>query len=184
MNIVSLYPCPFAPADRHDISAAVSKGGELYAYEEDKFTSVKQEPTSKFPERSLFFGLRELGLEIRDIDLWVFPEPGQLVPLENLYVFFTSIVKAYTGNQPDFDTWERPCQVPYGKVDPESKPDFVSWLETHVVYVPHAISHVAMAVYTSEFADCAFLSMDGGGDPGDDRNMIFGQFQDNNFNFF
>ena len=37
---------------------------------------------------------------------------------------------------------------------------------------------------TDQFADCAFLSMDGGGDPGDDRNMIFGQFQDNNFNIF
>lgn len=159
MKIASLYPCPLDVQDRHDINAAVCNGEALYAYEEDKLTTVKQEPTSKFPERSLFFGLRELQLPVREVELWVFPAPSKEVPEDHWYFFFTSIVKAYTG----------------------SRDGFAAWLRGRLAFVPHQISHAASAVYTSEFESCAFLSLDGGGDWGDPRNMIFGTFRSGEF---
>jgi len=160
MNIVSLYPCPFDVQDRHDISAALCKGEQLYAYEEDKLSTVKQEPTAKFPERSLFFGFRELRLPMEEVDLWVFPTPSQEIPEDHWYFFFFNIVKAYTG----------------------PRDQFAAWLKGRLAFVPHHIAHSAVAVYTSEFDSCAFLSMDGGGDGGDFRNMVFGTFQDDQFN--
>ena len=156
MNIASLYPCPLDVQDRHDINAALCKGEALYAYEEDKLTTVKQEPTAKFPERSLFFGLRELRLPLEEIDLWVFPTPSQEIPEDHWYFFFFNILKAYTG----------------------PRDGFAAWLKGRLAFVPHHISHSALAIYTSEFDSCAFLSMDGGGDGGDYRNMVFGAFQD------
>lgn len=159
MNIVSLYPCPLDVQDRHDINAAVCRGEELYAYEEDKLTTVKQEPTAKFPERSLFFGLRELQLPIQEVDLWVFPIPSREIPENHWYFFFSNIVKAYTG----------------------PRDGFAGWLKGRLAFVPHHISHSAAAVYTSEFDACAFLSADGGGDLGDPRNMIFGAFKEDTF---
>lgn len=159
MNIASLYPCPLDVQDRHDINAALCKGEALYAYEEDKLTTVKQEPTSKFPERSLFFGLRELRLPVQEVALWVFPIPSREIPEDHWYFFFSSIVKAYTG----------------------PRDGFAAWLKGRLAFVPHQISHSAAAVYTSEFDSCAFLSMDGGGDWGDPRNMLFGTFKDGAF---
>lgn len=159
MNIASLYPCPLDVQDRHDINAAVCRGDALYAYEEDKLTTVKQEPTEKFPERSLFFGLRELRLPVHQIDRWVFPTPSREIPEDHWYFFFSNIVKAYTGRRDGFP----------------------AWLKGRLAFVPHQISHSAVAVYTSEFDACAFLSMDGGGDWGDARNLVFGTFQDGAF---
>ena len=162
MNIASLYPCPMDVQDRHDINAALCKGEALYAYEEDKLTTVKQEPTAKFPERSLFFGLRELRLPVQEVDLWVFPTPSREISEDHWHFFFSGIVKAYTG----------------------PRDGFAAWLKGRLAFVPHQISHSAVGVYTSEFDSCAFLSLDGGGDWGDPRNMIFGSFQDGVFTVF
>ena len=62
MNIASIYPCPYDIQDRHDPSAAVICGNSIYAYEEDKLTSIKSEATVKFPERSLMMGLKHFDL--------------------------------------------------------------------------------------------------------------------------
>ncbi|MBO6805963.1 carbamoyltransferase C-terminal domain-containing protein [Thalassospira sp.] len=160
MIIASLYPCPFDPQVRHDLSAAIIKGDEIYAYEEDKLTSIKSEPTSHFPERSLMMGCKELGIVPVDVDLWVLPTPREAPRMDNLFMFFAGLIKAFEGKFEDFEPWFR----------------------GHVRFVDHHLSHAALAVYGSGFSDCIFISQDGGGDMGDPRNMVFGEFVDGGFN--
>ena len=50
MIIASIYPCPYDPQIRHGLKAAVIRDEEVYAYEEDKLTGIKNEYTVQFPE--------------------------------------------------------------------------------------------------------------------------------------
>lgn len=153
MIIASLYPCPFDPQVRHDLNAAVITDTQIYAYEEDKLTSIKNEPTSHFPERSLMMGLKEFGIVPADVELWVLPTPRERDCADRLFMFF-SLIKAYGGSQQNFR----------------------KWMDDKIQFVDHHVSHAALAIFGSGFEECAFLSQDGGGDLGDPRNMIAGEF--------
>ena len=160
MIIASLYPCPFDVQDRHEFNATVLKGSEIFSYEEGKVTTVKNDGTLKFPERALMLGLKELSVTPEEVDLWVFPTPKSDIKLEDYYMFFGWSFKAFSGS---FD-------------------EFTLWFDGHVAFVDHQLSHAALAVYGSTFNECAFLCMDGGGDFGDPRGYLFGDFVDNKFN--
>ena len=43
MNIVSLYDSPFSSFVTHDRSAAIISGNKIYAYEEAKLSTVKED---------------------------------------------------------------------------------------------------------------------------------------------
>ena len=159
MVIVGLYPCQFDVQDRHDLNATVLKGFDIYSYEEAKCTLVKNDGTGKFPERSLFMGLKELNVLPKDVDKWVFPTPKDAVSEENWYLFFSWHMKAFSGQREAFG----------------------QWLGQHVEYVDHQLCHASLAVYGSGFEECAFLCMDGGGDFGDPRGYVFGDFKGNKF---
>ena len=156
MIIASLYPCPFDPQIRHDFNSAILRDDEVYAYEEDKLTGIKNEYTVQFPERSLMMGMKQLDLLPRDVDTWVFPTPRETPRSQLQFLFFAELVKAYEGSFAEFD----------------------DWYAAHVRFVDHHISHVGAAIYTSDFSECAFVSQDGGGDMGDPRNMICGEYRD------
>ncbi len=159
MIIASIYPCPFDVQERHDLSAAIIKDGVVYAYEEDKLTNVKHENTVKFPERSLMMGFKELNILPSAVDKWVFPTPSRPVELKDQYLFFSWRFKAFKG------TFE----------------EFPAWFRANVHFVDHQIAHAANAVITSGFEECAFLCQDGGGDLGDNRDMIFGEYKDGEY---
>ncbi|MFC1585752.1 carbamoyltransferase C-terminal domain-containing protein [Fibrobacterota bacterium] len=160
MIIASLYPCPWDVQDRHDVSAAIIKDDDIYAYEEDKLTTVKSEMTVKFPERSLMMGCKELNMLPSQIDKWIFPTPSESPSMKEQYLFFSWIFKAFK------ETWK----------------DFEKWYEKHVFFVPHQLSHAALAVYASRFNECAFICQDGGGDLGDPRDLIMGEYKSGEFN--
>lgn len=159
MIIASLYPCPFDVQDRHEFNASILKGDQIYSYEEGKVTTVKNDGTPKFPERSLMLGFKELNITPDQVDKWVFPSPVSEIALKDYHLFFTWFFKAFTG---EIDV-------------------FKEWFDKHVEFVDHQLSHAALAVYGSDFTDCAYLCMDGGGDFGDPRGYIFGEFIDNEF---
>ncbi len=159
MIIASLYPCPFDIQDRHEFNASVIKDEEIFSYEEGKVTTVKNDGTSKFPERTLMLGFKELNIVPKEVDKWVFPSPKSEISLNDYHLFFTWFFKAYDG---DFE-------------------NFQEWFESHVEFVDHQISHAALASYGSTFSECAFLCMDGGGDFGDPRGYIFGDFSEDIF---
>ena len=155
MIIASLYPCPFEPFERHDPSATIIKDDHIYSYEEDKLTSVKMDVTVQFPERSLMMGCKELNVVPSDIDIWIFPTPAKPIDLGAYYQLFFWILKAYQG------TFE----------------DFGDWYQNHVRFVDHQLEHASLAVLGSGFEECAFICQDGGGDHGDSRDFIFGEYK-------
>lgn len=159
MIIASLYPCPFDPQERHDLNAAIIKDGVVYAYEEAKLTGVKSDGTTKFPERSILMGCKELGITPAEVDQWVFPTPSRPVNMEEQFLFFSWLFKAFRG------TFE----------------EFPAWYASHVSFVDHHVGHAALAVLASPFKECAFVCQDGGGDSGDLRNFVFGEFREGGF---
>ena len=159
MVIASMYPCPFDVQDRHEFNSSLIKDDKIYSYEEGKITTIKNDGTPKFPERSLMLGFKELGITPNQVDKWVFPTPKSEIDLKDYHLFFTWFFKAYSGEIEDFK----------------------DWFDEHVEFVDHQISHAALAAYGSTFLECAFLCMDGGGDFGDPRGYIFGDYKDNQF---
>jgi len=160
MIIASIYPCPFDVQDRHEFNASLINKDKIYAYEEGKLTNIKNDGTSKFPERSLMMGFKELNITPDKVDKWVFPTPTTKIKQKDYFLFFTWFFKAYVGK----------------------KNDFPKWFEKHVEFVDHQLSHAALAVYGSNFNETAFLCMDGGGDFGDPRGYIFGDYKNKKFN--
>ena len=160
MVIVSIYPCPFDNQIRHDYSASIFKNGKLYAYEEDKATGFKNYSNYLYSELSLFYGFKELEVKPEDVDMWIFPFPSKNYNKKNLYLFFSVIMKCYNKNEKAF----------------------IKWMEKKVTFIKHHDSHVGLAVGSSGFKKCIYLSFDGGGDFGDKRNCLFGKFENYRFN--
>jgi carbamoyltransferase len=155
MKIASLYPCPFDPQEAHDANASIISNGNIYAYEEEKLTTLKVESTVKFSERSLMMGCRELNVLPSEIDHWVFPTPSKPIDMRDFYQFFSYLIRAYQGSYEQFKVW----------------------FEEKVHFVDHAVSHASMAVHGSKFDNCAFLTKDGGGDLGDLTGFSFGEYK-------
>lgn len=134
MNLLSVYPAPLV-SYTHDASATIlSDSGDQYAYEEEKLSRF-QHAISDFPEKSTILGLKTLGLNPADIDLLV----------------LTSV--NHCDERSDYS-----LKVEYIK-------DLLSlrW-NLEVECVPHHLAHSGLAVLTSPFRECIFLTMDGGGD--------------------
>jgi carbamoyltransferase len=134
MAILSLYPLP-GIAYTHDGSATlVSEGKVLYSYEQEKLSRF-QHAIAEFPEKAAVVGFQQTGIH-----------PHQV---ESLVV--TSIEKCFA--RPDFA-----ARVQFAKDLLHLRDDI------DVTCVPHHMAHSALAVLTSPFDECVFLTMDGGGD--------------------
>ena len=155
-KIASIYPCPFDSQLRHEFNSSLYNDGDLFAYEEAKITSVKNDPTAMFPEKSLIMGLKQLKLKANQIDLWVLPKPKS-VNLENLYLFFSDLFKAFNGKKKLFN----------------------KWVKKRIKFLKHHEMHIYSAIGSSGLNRGVYLSADGGGDEGDRRNFSWGSF--NNF---
>ena len=148
MNLLSVYPAPLI-SYTHDASATIlSHSGDQYAYEEEKLSRF-QYAISDFPEKSAILGLKTLGLNPTDIDLLVLTSMN------------------HCDERADYS-----LKVEYIK-------DLLSLRQNvKVECVPHHLAHSGLAVLTSPFQECIFLTMDGGGD---DLMGHWGIFKDNNF---
>ena len=78
-TIASIYPSPFDNQIRHELNAAVFFKGKVFAYEEAKITSIKNDGTPMFPERALFLGLKQLNISPRNVNTWVLPKPKKKI---------------------------------------------------------------------------------------------------------
>lgn len=134
MTILSMYPLPLITY-AHDSSAALLNSTEvLYAFEEEKLSRT-QYAISQVAEKAAVIGMKQAEVHPRDITSLV------ITSMENC------------GAQPDFIR-----RVQYMK-------DLLTLDEgVEVTCVPHHLAHSALAVLSSPFAECAFLTMDGGGD--------------------
>ena len=157
-TLASIYPCPFDSQIRHDLNSALFNKGEIYAYEEGKVSSIKNDGVSSFPERSLFLGLKELSLKPSDIDLWILSTPNK-IDYTRLFLFF-KFIKAYQGKK--------------GK--------FKRWAKKRIKFVKHHDLHSFSAIKSSGFQKGFYLNIDGGGDLGDTRHTTWGTFKNNKLN--
>jgi len=76
MLIAGIYDFPLSQLRGHDKGAALINDNFVYAYEEAKLSTVKDDYISSTPERSLFSGLALSGKDPTNVSLWCFPTPG------------------------------------------------------------------------------------------------------------
>ena len=158
--IASLYPSPFDEQIRHELNASIFYKGKIYSYEEAKITSVKNDGTTLFPERSLFLGFKELGILPKNVDLWVLPKPSK-IDVSKLYLFF-SFIKAFNGPRKKFD----------------------NWFKKKILFIRHQDLHAHQAIGGSGFKKGVYYNIDGGGDFGDRRHSSWGEFKANKLKEF
>jgi carbamoyltransferase len=154
-SIASIYPCPFDSQIRHDLNSAIYFNGKIYAYEEAKVSSLKNDGVSHFPERSLFLGFKELLIKPSQINLWILPQPKK-IDYSRLFLFF-NFIKAFNG-----------------KID-----HFKKWAKKKIKFIKHHDLHTYTAIGSSGFKNGFYLNIDGGGDFGDNRHTTWGIFENN-----
>jgi len=169
--IASMYPCPFDHGSLHDYNFALIRFNgreartlrsislptdDVYAYEEGKCNTEKHSGSSHFPRRSFAMGFAELVVSPESVDAWVFPTPSPAYDLANIF-YMLHYVKAIDS-------------VP----SLSEQQDLVA--AGFVRFVPHQEAHAGLAAFTSPFEEGFFFTLDGGGDPGDPRDSVFGVF--------
>lgn len=158
MKIAGIYPCPFDPVFRHDANVAIITESQTYAYEEAKLVQTKDYGNCIFPEKSLSYGLKELGLRPDEIDLWVLPSPSKHFSSDGLLSFF-KMIKA----------------IPRDEKDSAAA---AKWIKEHVCFQPHSLMHAGLAAYTSPTTLDYILVMDGGGDEGDPTDILLMKYSE------
>ncbi len=134
MNTLSIYPLP-GISWTHDASAEIAADGTvLYAYEEERLLRL-QHAINTFPERSALVGMRTAGVAPSDIDRLI----------------VTSSANCF--EQPDYL-----ARVEFAK----QRLGISKAVTTRCV--SHHLAHTALSVLTSPYDECAFLTVDGGGD--------------------
>ena len=151
-SVASIYPTPFDLQIRHEYNSSIFFKGKIYSYEEGKITTVKNDGTSLFPEKSLMYGFKELKLSPKNIDLWILPQPKTQND-QGLYLFFSILIKAFKGNFKNFKKWKR-----------------------KIKFIKHHDLHTYTAIGSSSFNKGVYFNIDGGGDEGDTRNFTWGKF--------
>jgi len=77
-SVASIYPFPFSVGQGHDVNFSLAAGSQIYSYEEAKISQVMHDSCSRFPERSMFLGFRQLGLAPQEVEHWVWGVPHRV----------------------------------------------------------------------------------------------------------
>jgi carbamoyltransferase len=134
MKILSIYPLP-GISYAHDANVAVvSDQDVLFAAEEERFLRG-QHSIGHGPDRATLLGLKSTGLDPSDLDRLV------VTSLETCC------------RRPDY---QRRLQF--------VREQFLVPDTVRACCVPHHLAHTALAVLTSPFDECLFLTLDAGGD--------------------
>jgi len=149
-SVASIYPFPFSIGQGHDVNFSLVAGSRIYSYEEAKISQIMHDSCSRFPERSMFLGFRQLGLTPRDVAHWVWGVPHR-VDVTAALSFFFKMVK---------------CE-PYEELSRQGR----------IHFVPHHKAHAYLAITTSPFDDGCFLTLDGGGDEANHADSTWGVFE-------
>ena len=104
-------------------------------------------------------GLKELNIRPDQVTDWVFPKPSKKIKIEEYKIFFCDLIKATSYN---------------------SKTSFKNWFKKKSSFCSSSLVTCKFRLFfTSKFKSAAFLTKDGGGDLGDKRGFVFGEFNKN-----
>ncbi len=155
-SVIGIYPTPYDQhPHNHDFNCAIVTEKKIYAYEDRKLVGYKYDDGSSFPYRSLIAGLKELNLKPKDVDKWLFTCPKKNISKIMLKQLFCDKLKA--------------CTVESLNTFIKNKLDF---------YFHHE-AHINLAKNISGYDDSFCLSIDGGGDGYDKRNLLLSKFKNN-----
>jgi carbamoyltransferase len=134
MNVLSVYPLPGIYYAHDPNASVVTRDGVCFAVEEERFLR-SQYAIGHVSERAALYALRAVGIGPRDVDLLV----------------TTSLERC-----------RRRSDYRYRLAYLRELMQIAE--ETPSLCVPHHLAHAALAVFTSGWDSCAFLTADGGGD--------------------
>lgn len=134
MNILSFYPLPLISYVHDPAAAIVCESGILWAYEEERLSRL-QHALAQIPEKSATLALKNCALKTTDIDELVFVSLDCCARSPH-YLARSQYVRELLNIRENIPTY---C-------------------------ISHHLAHSGLAVLTSPFTECVFLTMDAGGD--------------------
>jgi carbamoyltransferase len=148
----------------HDAAAAIIEDGiVLAATQEERFTRIKHD--EQFPTHSIEYCLKEVGIQLHQLDAIVFYEKP-LLKFERILETFTEVAPKGLGSFLfALPKWinEKIFFKSLLKKKLKEIGDFDSKL-TPLLFTEHHIGHAASAFYPSGFQDSAILVVDGVGE--------------------
>jgi carbamoyltransferase len=148
----------------HDAAAAIIEDGiVLAATQEERFTRIKHD--EQFPRQSIEYCLKEVGIQLHQLDAIVFYEKP-LLKFERILETFTEVSPKGLGSFLfALPKWinEKIFFKSLLKKNLKEIGDFDSKL-TPLLFTEHHIGHAASAFYPSGFEDAAILVVDGVGE--------------------
>lgn len=148
----------------HDAAAAIIEDGiVLAATQEERFTRIKHD--EQFPRQSIEYCLKEVGIQLHQLDVIVFYEKP-LLKFERILETFTEVSPKGLGSFLfALPKWinEKIFFKSLLKKNLKEIGDFDSKL-TPLLFTEHHIGHAASAFYPSGFEDAAILVVDGVGE--------------------
>jgi carbamoyltransferase len=148
----------------HDAAAAIIEDGiVLAATQEERFTRIKHD--EQFPSHSIQYCLKEVGIQLYQLDAIVFYEKP-LLKFERILETFTEVAPKGLGSFLfALPKWinEKIFFKSLLKKNLKEIGDFDSKL-TPLLFTEHHIGHAASAFYPSGFQDSAILVVDGVGE--------------------
>jgi carbamoyltransferase len=148
----------------HDAAAAIIEDGiVLAATQEERFTRIKHD--EQFPSHSIRYCLKEVGIQLHQLDAIIFYEKP-LLKFERILETFTEVAPKGLGSFLfALPKWinEKIFFKSLLKKNLKEIGDFDSKL-TPLLFTEHHIGHAASAFYPSGFEDAAILVVDGVGE--------------------
>ena len=149
----------------HDSAAClVIDGKVIAAAQEERFTRKKHD--EGFPRHSIEYCLTEAGLQIADIDYFVFYDKPFLKFERLLETYLAFAPRGFKSFVTSLPVWLKDKLFQKSVISDALKDSFgdtIDWSQ-RLLFSEHHLSHAASAFFPSPFEDAAVLTMDGVGE--------------------
>jgi carbamoyltransferase len=147
----------------HDSAAAILKNGELvYAAQEERFTRQKHD--ASFPKESIRWGLKTLGISLKDIDCFVFYDKPLWKFDRLLQSYLAYAPKGFSSFVSAMPIWVKEKVFLRSLILEELESIDALNTNAELLFNEHHKSHAASAFYPSPYNEAAILCLDGVGE--------------------
>lgn len=148
----------------HDSAAALIDNGTIVAAaQEERFTRKKHDPS--FPRNAIDYCLKELNIQLADIDFVVFYDKPFLKFERLLETYLAYAPRGFRSFRMSMPIWlkEKLFQKNLLRKEFEKFDESFDW-GSKLLFSEHHLSHAASAFYPSPFEEAIVLTMDGVGE--------------------